>query len=55
MKGVRYNMLNNPKAPVQLFNVRSDVREEHDIAKYHPELVQEMLRIMEESHVDPSP
>lgn len=55
MKGVRYNMLNNPKAPVQLFNVRSDVREEHDIAMHHPELVQEMLRIMEESHVDPSP
>lgn len=40
--------------PIQLFNLRDDPGEEHDIAAEHPRIVRRLRRLMNEAHV-PSP
>lgn len=52
-KGVRYNMLNNPNAPIEIYNISDDPREEFNLASRFPDKVSEFQSIMEESHADP--
>ena len=45
-KAFRKNIKRNPKAPIQLYDLESDVSESRDVAKDHPEVVAEIKRIM---------
>ena len=38
---------------MQLFDLEKDVREQHDVADEHPEIVKKILKLMEESHSIP--
>ncbi len=56
-KGIRQNILrrNNPDPlKIELYNLRDDISESHDVAAEHPEIVARIRKIMETEHV-PSP
>lgn len=48
-KAVKYDMTNNPNAPMQLYNLSADIGEEHDLADARPEIVDEMTQLMKSS------
>jgi arylsulfatase A-like enzyme len=48
-KGVRRKARS---APIELYDLRSDVAEKNDIAREHPEIVQRIARMMQEAHTD---
>jgi arylsulfatase A-like enzyme len=48
-KGIR---LKGPNAPIQLFDLASDVAEKDDIADKHPDIVKRIAAIMKSEHVD---
>lgn len=50
-KGVRLDVLSNPKAPVELYNLSEDLGEESDVAANHPEVVASIEKIMQREHV----
>ncbi|MFH5833771.1 arylsulfatase [Halalkalibaculum sp. DA384] len=50
-KAVRLNVSEDPDAPVQLYNLHSDIGETNNIAANHPEIVEEMREIMEQAHI----
>lgn len=45
-KAVKYNVLKQPNAPLELYDLSKDIKEEHNIAKEHPRIVKEMEKIM---------
>lgn len=45
-KAVKYNVLKHPNAPLELYDVSKDIKEENNLAKEYPEVVQEMEKIM---------
>jgi arylsulfatase A len=47
-KGLR---LKSPDAPIQLFDLESDLSEAHDIAGQHRQMVERIAGIMREAHV----
>ncbi|WP_422348548.1 arylsulfatase [Flagellimonas sp.] len=49
-KGVRYNMSQNPDAPVELYNLTTDEGETQDVSAEHPEIVQKIVEIMRAEH-----
>ncbi|KPK87899.1 MAG: hypothetical protein AMS27_01090 [Bacteroides sp. SM23_62_1] len=51
-KAVRLNVRENPDGPVLLFDLEDDPGEENDISSEHPEIVQEMAKLMSLSRVD---
>lgn len=53
-KGVRYNVLQAPDGPLELYNLSTDPAETTDIAHQHPTLVQRLNELLRESRV-PSP
>lgn len=48
-KGVKYNVLKNPNAPIKLYNLESDKGEEHDLASENPEIVNQINTILLEA------
>jgi arylsulfatase len=50
-KGVRTGLFNNPDAPMQLYNLKTDIAEENDIADQHSEVVQLLDSLMKASHI----
>lgn len=51
-KAVRLNVRENrDDTSVELYNLAEDIGEENDVADSHPELVEQMLRYMEEAHI----
>lgn len=44
-KGVKYDVLKNPDAPLELYNLSKDPGEQHDVAAQHPKLVEELEEI----------
>lgn len=50
-KAVRLNMGNNPDAPIELYNLAKDEREQNNVAADNPEIVKQMSDIMNEEHV----
>lgn len=48
-KGVRYNVLENPDAPIELYDLRTDIGESNNLADQHPDIVAEMDQIMQEA------
>lgn len=50
-KAVRNNLKQNPDAPIELYDLAEDVGEKHNIARKHPQVVEQMARILQEAHV----
>ena len=49
-KGVRMDIINNPAAPVALYDLRKDISETTDVSEQHPEIVQKIDVFMKEAH-----
>ncbi|MCP4756525.1 MAG: sulfatase-like hydrolase/transferase [Proteobacteria bacterium] len=47
-KGVRLNVRLEPRAPIELYNLKDDVGESRNVAEYHPKIVERMDTIMKE-------
>ena len=45
-KGVRLNVAKNPNGPIELYNLKSDIGEKHNIADQHPEIVAKIEKYM---------
>jgi len=53
-KGVRQNLAKNPDAPIELYDLSTDIGESHNLAEKHPEIVSRIRETMGNEHV-PSP
>lgn len=51
-KAVRQQVKKNPDGPVELYNLATDPREQHNVAAAHPAVVKTMQRHMDEAHVE---
>ena len=51
-KGVRVGLAKDAAAPLELYNLKADPGEERNVAARHPEVVQQMLSILEQSHTE---
>jgi arylsulfatase A-like enzyme len=51
-KAVRLNLIRNPDAPVELYDLARDPGEQHDVAAQHPDIASEMREIMVREHTD---
>jgi arylsulfatase A-like enzyme len=49
-KGVRTNVWANIHAPWQLYNLKTDVGEQHDVASEHPDIIAMLSSIAEKEH-----
>jgi len=49
-KGVRTDLVNNPQAPIELYDLSTDLGETTDVAAAHPEVVARIAEIMRQSH-----
>jgi arylsulfatase A-like enzyme len=45
-KGVRQNVAKNPNAPIELYYLKTDIAEQYNVAKQHPNIVARMEDIM---------
>jgi arylsulfatase len=48
-KGIRFNMQKG-NLKMKLFDLENDIREQHDVADEHPEIVKKMEDIMKKEH-----
>lgn len=48
-KAVKYDVLEKPTAPLELYDLSNDIKEENNIAKQYPEIVKEMEVIIKEA------
>ncbi len=54
-KAVRLNVFENPDAPIELYDLSTDVDESENVSGKNPEVVSEMTKIMKEAHTpDPN-
>ena len=51
-KAVRYGVKNNPDAPIELYNLKTDLGEEHNIADQHPDIVQKMNELFKTARTE---
>jgi len=51
-KAVRLDVQTDPKRPLELYHLPSDVGEKRDLAAEHPEIVARLRQLMREAHVD---
>jgi arylsulfatase A len=51
-KGVRLNVTTSADAPIELYNLKNDPTETHNVAAQFPEVVRKIDAIMKQSHVD---
>ncbi|MEL7340787.1 MAG: sulfatase/phosphatase domain-containing protein, partial [Bacteroidota bacterium] len=49
-KGVRLGVTKNPAAPIELYNLASDPAEQDNVAEQHPDIVAQIVEIMDASH-----
>ncbi len=50
-KLVRYNVLTPEKITTELYNLKTDVGEKNNLAGEHPDLVKEMIKLLNQSRV----
>ena len=53
-KAVRLNVKKDRNAPIELYNLKDDPSESRNVATSNPELVKEMAKLFESTHV-PNP
>ncbi|MCY1720277.1 arylsulfatase [Prolixibacteraceae bacterium Z1-6] len=51
-KGVRKDLYKNPENVLELYDLKTDPSEQHNVADKYPEIVQQILKIMKEEHAD---
>ncbi|SMO74612.1 Arylsulfatase A [Saccharicrinis carchari] len=51
-KAVQYDISKNPDAPIELYNLNEDLGEENNVAANHPDIVDKIVDIMKEAHVE---
>ena len=51
-KAVRTGLRSNPTAPIELYDLASDLAEEKNVASRYPEVVREIAAIMTREHID---
>jgi arylsulfatase A-like enzyme len=44
---------NRPQGPIELFDLQTDIGEAKDLAQSHPEVLQQIVAIMDAAHVPP--
>ena len=49
-KGVRLQASKNPDAPIELYDLRTDPAEQHNLAEQYPKVVKKLKKIMSEAH-----
>jgi arylsulfatase A-like enzyme len=49
-KAVRLNVIADPRAPLELYDLATDPGEAHDVAASHPAVVREMEAILAREH-----
>ena len=54
MKAVRLNIIKNPNAPIELYNLANDIGEEKNVASQYPNIVAKMAAILKKEHVEPT-
>jgi arylsulfatase A-like enzyme len=52
-KGVKTDLLKNPQAKWQLYNLEADPKESTDVAEKHPELIKQFDAIVQKEHTPP--
>ncbi|UCE46883.1 MAG: arylsulfatase [Phycisphaerales bacterium] len=45
-KGVRLNVAKDPEGPIELYNLKNDIGEEHNVASQHPQIVAKIEKYM---------
>ena len=53
-KGIKLHVLKDPRAKIELYDLETDLHEDHNVADVHPEIVERIEAIMREAHT-PSP
>ena len=53
-KGIRLKVAKNPEGPIELYDLSTDIHEDHNVAAEHPEVVAQIEEIMRSARV-PSP
>lgn len=48
-KAVKYNVLNDPNAPIELYNLLEDIKEENNVAMENPDVILEIKKILKEA------
>ncbi len=48
-KGVKYNVLKNPDAPLELYDLSKDIGEKNNVADEYPEIIKQMEVILKEA------
>lgn len=48
-KGVKYEVIKKPNKSIELYNLEIDPSEENNIASQHPEIVEELTKLMQEA------
>jgi arylsulfatase A-like enzyme len=48
-KGIRLNVAKDANGPIELYNLKDDLGEEHNVAEQHPEIVKRIAEIMREA------
>lgn len=51
-KGIRLNVYDNPKAPIELYDLSKDIKELNNVADENPEIVAQIETLMETSRTD---
>jgi arylsulfatase len=52
-KGIRMNIKKKGNLKIQLFNLKEDIQEQHNVADQHPKVVQKIKHIMANEHTMP--
>ena len=45
-KGVQLNIAKNPDGPIELYNLRNDIAEQHNVTEQHPDIVEKIEKYM---------
>ena len=51
-KGIRLDISDNKNAPIELYDLSTDPKEEKNIANSHPDVVASIAKIMQEAHIE---
>ena len=49
-KGVRLNVAKNPDGPIELYDLKDDLAEKHNVANEHPDIVKRIEQYMKQAH-----
>ena len=52
-KAVKRHFISEATAPIELYNLESDLSETHDVSGKHPAMIRSFARIMTQEHIEP--